>query len=102
LEIAVKVRSAHLNCTVIASVLIKCRHWLYDDDSSLYLLIAGKVSAAHADGDGDPGPGGGEAHPHQAELGQSQLGDTPQEKLSQGENHSCLSRICIFVKVVRE
>ncbi len=36
-----------------------------------FLLIAGKVSAAHADCDGDPGPGGGEAHPHQAELGQS-------------------------------
>jgi hypothetical protein len=65
------------------------------------LLIAGKVSAAHADGDGDPGPGGGEAHPHQAELGQSQLGDPPQEKLAQGENLSCLSRICIFLKVVR-
>jgi hypothetical protein len=64
-----------------------------------FLLIAGKVSAAHADGDGDPGPGGGEAHPHQAELGQSQLGDSPQEKLAQGENHLCLSRICIFFKL---
>jgi hypothetical protein len=64
-----------------------------------FLLIAGKVSAAHADGDGDPGAGGGEAHPDQAELGQPQLGDSPQEKLSQGENHLCLSRICIFLNL---
>ncbi len=66
--------------------------------------MAGKVSVAHANGDGDPGPGGGEAHPHQAELGQSQLGDPSQEKLSQGEitRAFCLitsvsvSRICFL------
>jgi hypothetical protein len=65
-----------------------------------FLLIAGKVSATHAHGDGDPGPGGGEAHPHQAELGQSQLGDTPQEKLAQGENLSCLASICVCKKLL--